>query len=191
MPRPRAALACLALVALATGACDTPRPTATRGMTWLRPEGEASGRGRLRMQVQQALGRPAWRLLEVQQLDWDTARAWLSNARAGFAPRRLRATAVVSPSTNTRSATLAFDDLTPGEGYTLVLRLYRGGDAAAFDTETGLEAAQEAPGMIASGTLSDFPIRAGLNQVALALTLADGGRFAVTVDEPATTTAAN
>jgi hypothetical protein len=158
-------------------------------MSWLRPEVEAVGRGRLRLQLQQAPARPALRLLEVQQLDWDTARAWLSNDRTGFEPRRLRATAIVSPETNTRSATLAFDDLTPGDGYTLVLRLYRGGDDPAFDTETGLEAAQEAPGMIASGTVSDLAIRAGVNQAALALSLSQGGRFAVAVDEPATTVA--
>jgi hypothetical protein len=155
-------------------------------MAWLRPEVEALGRGRLRLQLQQAPALQALRLLAVQQLDWDTARAWLSNARAGFEPRRVRATAIVAPDTNARSATLSFDDLTPGDGYTLVLRLYRGGDDANFDTDTGLEVAQEAPAMIASGTLDDLAIRSGMNQAAMALSLSDGGRFDVTVDEPAT-----
>ncbi|MEB3223257.1 MAG: hypothetical protein VKS61_14370 [Candidatus Sericytochromatia bacterium] len=186
MPCRLPALAALLTIALATTGCAQPRPATARGMGWLRPEVEGLGRGRLSLRVQQTVPPPALRLLDLQQLDWDTARAWLSNDRAGFETRRARATALVDATTNVRSAALAFDDLTPSEGYTLVLRLYRGGDEAAFDTDTGTDPAHEAPAMIASGTLAGFPIRAGMNQAALALTLAQGGAFSVAVDEPAT-----
>jgi hypothetical protein len=191
MPIDRRSRAVLAATLLLMG-CQA-APPSLRPIKALRPEIETAAPrpGALRMMVRQQAITPAmatrFGLLDVQQLDWDTVRAWLSNQREGFEPRRLKGTAVVDTSTNERTSSLLFDDLTPGEGYTMLVRLYRGGEQSRFDTYDGSEGVHSAPEMIASGTSAVFPIRSGANSVNVSLTLSTGGRFEVDVDEPATT----
>ncbi|MEB3329463.1 MAG: hypothetical protein VKQ33_09555 [Candidatus Sericytochromatia bacterium] len=197
MPNARRSRAVLAATLLLMG-CQA-APPSLRPIKALRPEIEkaAPRAGALRMMLRQQAVTPAmaarFGLLDVQQLDWDTVRVWLSNSRdgdsgrPGFFTRRLRGTAVVDNATNERTSSLIFDDLTPSDGYSLLVRLYRGGDQPKFDTYAGTEAVHDSPEMIASGTSTDFEIRSGGNTVNVALTLSTGGRFNVTIDEPATT----
>jgi hypothetical protein len=197
MPIDRRSRAVLAATLLLMG-CQA-APPSLRPIKALRPEVEAAAprSGALRMMVRQDAITPAmaarFGLLDVQQLDWDTVRVWLSNSRdgdsgrPGFFTRRLRGTAVVDNATNQRTSSLIFDDLTPSDGYSILVRLYRGGDQTKFDTYAGTEAVHDSPEMIASGTSTDFEIRSGGNTVNVALTLSTGGRFNVTIDEPATT----
>ncbi|MEB3222620.1 MAG: hypothetical protein VKS61_11130 [Candidatus Sericytochromatia bacterium] len=178
-------------------------PGTLRPIKALRPEIETAAPrpGALRMMLRQEAVTPAmaarFGLLDVQQLDWDTVRVWLSNARdvdsgrPGFVTRRLRGTAVVDNATNVRSSSLIFDDLTPSDGYSLLVRLYRGGNQDKFDTYSGSDTenggVHNSPEMIASGTSTDFEIRSGANTVNVSLTLSQGGTFNVSIDEPATT----
>jgi hypothetical protein len=193
MPIDRRSRAVLAATLLLMG-CQA-APPSLRPIKALRPEIETAAPrpGALRMMVRQEAITPAqaarFGLLDVQQLDWDTVRVWLSNSRDGFVTRRLRGTAVVDQNTNQRYSSLLFDDLTPGEGYQLILRLYRGGNVETFDNDPeGTATVQdESPQMIASGTSNVFAIRSGPNTANVTLTLSEGGRFNVDVDEPATT----
>lgn len=189
--------AILAATLLLMGCQAAPPPS--RPIQALRPELNAAAprQGALRMKLRQQAITPAlaarFGLLDVQQLDWDTVRVWLSNerdgdsGRPGFVTRRLTAMGDVDPVTNERTATLIFDDLTPSDGYRLLVRLYRGGQQDKFNTYSGYEVVHDSPEMIASGATNDFDIRSGANTVNVALTLSNGGKFDVDIDEPATT----
>jgi hypothetical protein len=198
MPNDRRSRAVLAATLLLMG-CQA-APPSLRPIKALRPEIEtvAPRPGALRMMVRQEAITPAmaarFGLLDVQQLDWDTVRVWLANSRdgdsgrPGFVTRRLRGFAIVDNATNVRTSSLIFDDLTPSDGYSIFVRLYRGGDQVKFDTAEATATIQDtSPEMIASGSSTDFQIRSGANTVNVSLTLSPGGRFNVSVDEPATT----
>ncbi|MEB3197816.1 MAG: hypothetical protein VKP62_11490 [Candidatus Sericytochromatia bacterium] len=168
-------------------------PPSTRPIRALAPElnqgaqRATSLRMLLRQKDVQAAFAKKYGLQQMQQIDWDMVRVWLSNSRDGFVTRMEKASPTLDSTTNTRTAALLFDNLTPGDGYGLVLYLYRNGDQSRFDTAEASAVLDIGPEVIASGSNPSFALRTGLNNINVNVTLtAPGGDFDVNVEDPAT-----
>lgn len=191
MPIARRIKVALAATTLILG-CQA-APPSMRPITALAPElvAGAPRSTQLRMMLREKDVREVlerrYGLQQFQQIDWDMVRVWLSNSRAGFVTRMEKASPTLDLTTNTRAASLLFDNLTPGGNYSVVLYLYRNGDQNQFDTAEASDAIHVPPELIASGTNTDFTIRSGQNNINVVVRLIEnGGELTVDVEDPAT-----
>lgn len=95
-----------------------------------------------------------YRIRYLPQADWDSVEGVLTGPALAGGERRVRAGVVADPASRTRSASLTFGSLPPGEGYKLVVRLTKA-------DESGTES------VVVSYTQEDVAVSQGPNVITL------------------------